>query len=141
MQINSTTSLNTQYVTDLQNKKSETPSTSFQDSLTNQEEDTITVGTTSSISAVAEPQERYHNVYTYENTKGMTSDDIDEYFAERTEVERQKIKSVVFEANSFSQNDFANEAVFNELKNYSSGNNGNELITSSSFFMEKSTLI
>ena len=132
MQINSTTSLNTQYVTDLQNKKSETPSTSFQDSLTNQEEDTTTVGTTSSVSAIEEPQERYHNLYTYENTKGMTNDDIDEYFSGKTEEQRNEIKSTVFIANSFSENDFANEAVFNEVKNHSSEFN------SIDFFMEKS---
>ena len=137
MQINSTTSLNTQYVTDLQNKQNETPSTSFQDSLTNQEKDTTTVGTTSSISAVEEPQERYHNVFTYANTKGMTSDDVDEYFAERSEQERNHIKSVVATANTFSEDDLANEAVFNEFKNYTNVGNGKELI-STGFFTEKS---
>lgn len=115
MQINSTTSLNTQYITDLQNKQA-TASSSFEDELTSQNEETSEI-TTSSVSEIVEPQERYYNVYTYENTKGMSSDDIDEYFQDKTEEQRIEIKSAVLISNSFSENDLANEAVFNEMKN------------------------
>jgi len=135
MQINSTTNLNTQYITDLQNKQA-TASSSFEDELTSQNEETSEI-TTSGVSAIAEPQERYYNVYTYANTKGMTSDDIDEYFQDKTEEERNHIKSVVATANSFSEDDLANEAVFNEFKNYTNVGNGKELI-STNFFTEKS---
>jgi len=114
MQINSTIRLNTQYITDLQNKQA-TTSSSFEDELTSQNEETSEI-ITSSVSAIAEPQERFYNVYTYENTKGMSSDDIDEYFQDKTEEERNQIKFTVNISNNFSEDDLANEAIFDEAK-------------------------
>lgn len=137
MQINSNSGISQQYLSALQNKQ-ETTSTSFEDTLTKeQEKTTTTVGTTSSVSKVEEPQERYHEVFTYANTKGMTSDDIDIYFSERTEAERGKIKAVVQTANNFSDNDAANEAVFNEFKNYPQ-DLGMGSLKGINFFVEKS---
>ncbi len=137
MQINSNSGITQQYLTALQNKQA-TTSTSFEDSLTKeQEETTTTVGTTSSVSKVEESQERYHEVFTYANTKGMTAEEIDIYFSERTEAERGKIKAVVQTANNFSDNDAANEAVFNEFKNYPN-DLGMGSFKGINFFVEKS---
>lgn len=136
MQINSNLEISQQYLTALQNKQS-TTSTSFEDSLTKEQEETTFVGTTSSTSNIEEPQERYHEVFTYENTKGMTAEEIDTYFSEQTEEERGKIKAVVQIANNFSDNDAANEAVFNEFKNYSN-DLGMGSFKGINFFVEKS---
>ena len=136
MQINSNSGISQQYLSALQNKQA-TTSTNFEDSLTKKQEETTTVGTTSSVSKVEEPQERYHEVFTYANTKGMTSDDVDEYFSERTEEERTRIKQVVQIANDFSEDDAANEAVFNEVKNNIPKLGVKSLFTGN-FYMEKS---
>jgi hypothetical protein len=136
MQINSNSGISQQYLTALQNKQA-TTSSSFEDSLTKEQEETTTVGTTSSVSKVEEPQERLHEVFTYANTKGMTSDDIDIYFSEKTEEERTRIKQVVQIANDFSEDDAANEAVFNEVKNNVPKLGVKSLFTGS-FYMEKS---
>lgn len=136
MQINSNSGISQQYLTALQNKQA-TTSSSFEDSLTKEQEETTTVGTTSSVSKVEEQQERLHGVFTYANTKGMTSDDIDIYFSEKTEEERGKIKAVVQTASNFSDNDAANEAVFNEFKNYSH-DLGKASLKGLNFYIEKS---
>jgi len=116
MQINSNSGISQQYLSALQNKQA-TTSSSFEDNLTKeQEETTKTVGTTSSVSKVEEPQERLHEVLTYANTKGMSYDDVDEYFSERTEEERSQIKFMVKVSNNFSEDDAANEAIFTEAK-------------------------
>jgi len=136
MQINSNSGISQQYLSALQNKQA-TTSSSFEDSLIKEQEETTTVGTTSNVSKVEEPQERYHEVFTYANTKGMTNDDLDEYFSESSEGQRAHIKSVVYIANAFSDDDLANEAVFNEFKNHSNIADGNTLV-STNFFTEKS---
>ena len=113
MQINSNSGISQQYLTALQNKQA-TTSTNFEDSLTKEQEETTTVGTTSSVSKVEEQQERLHEVLTYANTKGMSYDDVDEYFSERTEEERSHIKFLITVSNNFSEDDTANEAIFME---------------------------
>ena len=100
MQINANSGINQDYFTLSQTQKTNT-----------------TVETTSDTKSVEEQQtERYHEVLTYANTKGMSYDDVDEYFSERTEEERSQIKFMIGVSNNFSEDDIANEAIFQEAK-------------------------
>ncbi|RXJ76998.1 hypothetical protein CRV03_06965 [Arcobacter sp. F155] len=62
------------------------------------------------------PKERLHNVYTYENTKGMSNEDVDKYFSSKSEEERSQIKFSINISNNFSEDNIANEAIFEEAK-------------------------
>ena len=69
-----------------------------------------------STNSVEEKKERFHNVYTYENTKGMSNEDVDKYFSSKSEEERSQIKFSISISNNFSEDDIANEAIFEEAK-------------------------
>ena len=136
MEINSTSSMVQEYLIALKNQQSKTTTKSFEDEMnhnisTNRTQSTSIVNTNSE-----DTKERFHEVYTYENTKGMSEDDIDTYFSNKTEEQRGQIKAVVRMANNFSENDAANEAVFNEFKNHPQ-DMGVGSMKSMNFFMEK----
>jgi len=118
MQINSVINVNQQYFNALENKHKENVSEGFKEELKGENSSEEVKSTTSTKSVDEQQPQRYHEVFTYANTKGMTDDDIDVYFSERSEEERGQIKGIVRMANNFSENDAANEAVFNEFKKY-----------------------
>lgn len=139
MQVNPTTNGSQQYFNALQNKQNQTSTQNFGDQLTSESDSTSSIQTsqtTTNTQAVEEPQKRFHEVFTYANTKGMSNDDIDTYFSERTDEERDQIKYVVSMANNFSDNDAANEAVFNEFKNHPM-ESANKSMVGTDFFTDK----
>ncbi len=113
MQINSNTAINNDYST---SSKTQQATTSFAKALEEEQEKVTTSVTTSSVSKVDKPQTREYEVLTYANTKGMTNNEVDKYFSERTNEEREKIKYMIKVSNDFSDNDLANEAVFKEAE-------------------------
>ena len=115
MQINSTINVQQQYFNALENKHKENDSQTFKKELS-QQNSYEKVQEFSQTTKVEEAIERFHEVLTYENTKGMTNEEVDKYFSERSEEERSHIKFMIGVSNNFSEDDIANEAIFIEAK-------------------------
>jgi hypothetical protein len=69
----------------------------------------------------------------------MSNDEVDKYFSERSEEERGQIKSLIYISSNFSEDDSANEAVFNEFKN--ANLDSSKSLISTNFFAEKSNFV
>lgn len=113
MQINSNTNIDQAYQKTLYSEENKTSSQSFKDELAKQTSSN-SLQITSAIQKADEVQEREHEVLTYENTKGMTDQEVDKYFSQRTKEERDTIKYLIQVSNNFSEDDTANEVVFQE---------------------------
>ena len=113
MQINSNTAINSDYST---SSKTQQATTSFAKALKEEQEKVTTSVTTSSVSKVDKPQTREYEVLTYANTKGMTNNEVDKYFSQSSEEERDTIKYMIRVSNNFSEDDIANEVIFEEAK-------------------------
>lgn len=61
-------------------------------------------------------KEYFYNVLTYENTKGMTEEDINKYFPDKSKEEKEQISFMVHISKNFSESDAANKAIFEEAK-------------------------
>lgn len=60
--------------------------------------------------------DKLFNVVTYENTKGMTDEDVEKYFPNKSEDEKMLIRAMIDISNNFSENDMVNEVIFEEAK-------------------------
>lgn len=63
-----------------------------------------------------EPRKKVINLLTYENTKNMSTLDVDKYFSKKSEEEKSHIKFMITISNNFSKNDIANKAIFEEVR-------------------------
>ena len=73
--------------------------------------------TNNSIQKIGNTQKEYfYNVLTYENTKGMTEEDINKYFPDKSKEEKEQIFFMVHVSKNFSESDSANKAIFEEAE-------------------------
>ena len=111
MTVNDTTQTYTSYIT--QNVKTEEQS-SFNQVLQEQQESSVE--SSSVTSTTEEPKERIYNLVTYENTKGMSDEDVEKYFPNKSDNEKMLIRAMIDITENFSDNDMLNEAIFEEAK-------------------------
>ena len=109
MEVNSTSNLNQHYFNVLEKKQQETTSGNFQEEFNIQ-------NTSRSLKKTFQPQDKQHELFSYSNTKNMTTQDIDEYFSGKTDKEKEDMEYLIKVSSNFSENDIANEVIFEEAK-------------------------